>query len=153
MRSVGNICSVGDPGTGVSAGDPGTETAPVGRRYSARWVYVEGRISGRAGEVSDGWETYNDQNTKNSKPKKSKVDNKDMPAKESKQIIEGMRWFGYDAKYGDEDGTRGNEEGTDKHVVRKYVAQQQTGEKCIPQEGDRSKGCEDYDWQCSNLKY
>ena len=122
VRSDGNVCSRGDSGTGVSVGDSRREITPVGRRYSTRWVYVERRISGHGDEESEEWETYDDQNTKNSKPKKREVHYEDMSAKESKEIVEGVRRFRYDAKYGDKDRTRGNEEGTNKHVVRKFVA-------------------------------
>ena len=64
-----------------------------------------------------------------------------MSAKESEEIVEGVCRFGHNAKYGDEDCTRGNEESTDEHVVRKHVSKQQTGEKCVPQEGDGAKRC------------
>jgi len=48
VRSVGNVCCGADSGMGAGAGDlgdSGREIAPVGRRYSARWVYIEGRIN------------------------------------------------------------------------------------------------------------
>ena len=50
VRSVGNVCCWADSGMGTSAGagdlgDSGREIAPVGRRYSARWVYIEGWIN------------------------------------------------------------------------------------------------------------
>ena len=108
VRSVGNVCSWGDSGTGVRVGDSGRRTTPLGKRYSARWVYVEWQISGHTAEGNEEWETYNDQNTKNCKPKKREVNNKDMSAKESEEIVEGVRRFRYNAKYGNEDRTRGN---------------------------------------------
>lgn len=94
-----------------------------------------------AHEKCDEWETYGDQDTKNGKSKERKVNNKNMSAKESEEIVEGVCWLGHDAKYGDEDCTRGNEESANKHIVRKDVSKQQTGEKCIPQEGDGAKRC------------
>lgn len=122
VRSVGGVCSRGDSGTGGSVGDSGRETTPVGRRYSARCVYVERRINGHTDGEREEWETYDDQYTKNSEPKKREVNNKDMSAKKSEEIVKGVRRFRYNAKYGNEDRACGNEEGTDKHVVRKYVA-------------------------------
>ena len=97
VRSVGKVCCRGDSGTGASAGDSEGDIPPVGRRCSARWVYIEGGLVAEV-EGSDGWETYDDQYTKNSKPKKRKVDNKDMSAKELEEIVEGVRRFRYNAK-------------------------------------------------------
>jgi hypothetical protein len=73
---------------------------------SHQWVdgTLQGGSTSKRGLVStpikkgDERETYDDQNTKNGKSKKGKVNNKDVSAKESEKIVEGVRRFRHDAK-------------------------------------------------------